>query len=110
MAFHGLPFGHFLDRHKPFHHILKNGHIGKKIVKLKNHGRIAADMKDFLFAGAFHINDGFLIKLKRPFISGSQKLMVLKKVVFPLPEGPMMTVTLPVGTSRLTSFRTGRFP
>ena len=71
--FTGFLFGHFLDRHKPFHHILKNGHIGKKIVELKNHGRIAADMKDFLFAGAFHINDGFLIKLKRPFISGSQK-------------------------------------
>ena len=84
--FTGFLFGHFLDRHKPFHHILKNGHIGKKIVKLKNHGRIAADMKDFLFAGAFHINDGFLIKLKRPFISGSQKINGSQKGRFPTPR------------------------
>lgn len=110
MAFHGLPFWPFSGPSQALPSHFEERSYWKKIVKLKNHGRIAADMKDFLFAGAFHINDGFLIKLKRPFISGSQKLMVLKKVVFPLPEGPMMTVTLPVGTSRLTSFRTGRFP
>ena len=67
-------------------------------------------LEDFFPGGMGHIHRLFLIQLQRAVICLPQEVNGPQKVVFPLPEGPRITVTLPVGTVMDTSRRTVRLP
>ena len=45
-----------------------------------------------------------------PASAFSRKFNVLRNVVLPLPDGPRITVTDPVGTCRSMPFKISRFP
>ncbi|GAY79162.1 hypothetical protein NBRC111894_4716 [Sporolactobacillus inulinus] len=82
--------------------ILNHGFMWKQIELLENHAHFFSDLVDIDFL----IGDLLIVTTMDPFVGFSNKFRQRRNVLFPDPDGPIITITSPSWIVQLMSFKT----